>query len=143
AGKNVIYLTNVLIGKVWVCSGQSNMEWPVAATANGQQEIAAAKYPKIRLFQIPKVPAGKPVEDVVAEWKVCDPATIPQFSAVAYFFGRELQQELDVPVGLINTSWGGTRIEPWTPPAGFRAVEKVAKIADDVETTRANFEKQK
>lgn len=145
AGKNVVYLTDVLVGDVWVCSGQSNMEWPMTATKDAQKEIAAAKYPKIRLFHIPKTPAGKPVDDVAADWKACDPATVPSFSAVAFFFGRELQKELDVPIGLINTSWGGTRIEPWTPPVGFESVENpaVSKISKDVEAVHAGFEKQK
>lgn len=145
AGKNVIYLTDVLVGEVWVCSGQSNMEWPMTLTKDAQKEIAAAKYPRIRLFQITKNPTPKPVDDVTAEWKACEPASVASFSAVAYFFGREIHQELDVPVGLIHPSWGGTRIEPWTPPVGFEGVAnpEVSKLATFGETANAAYEKQK
>ena len=121
-GKNSIKLENILVGEVWVCSGQSNMEWSLAASMNPREEIAAANYPKIRLFHVPKVPAGQPAEDVKASWKVCSPKTAPRFSAVGYYYGRALHKELKVPIGLINSSWGGTRIEPWTPPAGFELV---------------------
>ena len=114
-GKNTINLKNVLIGEVWVCSGQSNMEWPLNRANNSQQEIAAANYPNIRLFHVKKTPMSQPQDDVqlTAAWKECSPETVANFSAVAHFFGRHLHQELDVPIGLIETAWGGTRIEPW------------------------------
>lgn len=104
-GKNEIKLTDVLIGEVWVASGQSNMEWSVSNSNNPKDEIEAAKYPNIRLFHVRKVPSVTPAEEVVLdrEWSECSPATIHNFSAVAYFFGREIQKELNVPVGLINT----------------------------------------
>lgn len=132
SGSSTIKLTDILIGEVWVCSGQSNMEWHVARATNAQEEIAAAKYPNIRLFHVPRTPAGLPQDDVPGDWKVCWPETVPTFSAVGYFFGRHLHQELDVPVGLINTSWGGTRIEPWTPPEGFAQVESVSEIGTGI-----------
>ncbi len=119
SGKNTIKLEDILVGEVWVGSGQSNMQWSVAASDKAQEEIAAADHPKIRLFSVPLVPAGVPAKNVNARWEVCTPQTIPNFSAVAYFFGRELHKSLDMPVGMIATSWGGTRIEPWIPPAGF------------------------
>lgn len=128
-GKNKIELDDILVGEVWVCSGQSNMEWNVAISNNPEQEIAAANHPQIRLFHVPKKPAGTPQSDVDAAWKVCTPKNIPTFSAVSYYFGRELNKELNVPIGLINTSWGGTRIEPWTPPSGFESVKDVSDIA--------------
>lgn len=131
-GNNSIELTDVLIGEVWVCSGQSNMEWPVTRANNPQEEIAAAKWPQIRLFHIPRTPAGTPQTDVDADWKVCSPETIPNFTAVGYFFGRDLHRELDVPIGLIESAWGGTRIEPWTPVPGFRSVPDLSSIGDDV-----------
>ncbi|MEW6356753.1 MAG: sialate O-acetylesterase [Planctomycetota bacterium] len=127
-GKNTITLDDVLTGEVWVCSGQSNMQWTVSSSLNPQEEIAAAKYPQIRLLTIPRKLSPVPVSDVEAEWQVCAPETIPGFSACAYYFGRHLHKELGVPVGLINTSWGGTRIEPWTPPVGFEAVPKLEAI---------------
>ena len=133
-GQNRIALKNILVGEVWVCSGQSNMAWPVSRSDNAEKEIAAAKFPQIRLFQIPRVPSIESADDVKAAWVECSPETVGSFSAVAYFFGRTLHEDLDVPVGLVNTSWGGTRIEPWTPPVGFRAVEAVADIAKQIET---------
>ena len=125
-GSNTLELTNVFFGEVWVCSGQSNMEWPVSISNDSEAEIAAAMYPKIRLFHIPKVPSGLPQQDVEADWYETSPETIPNFSAVAYYFGRKLYKNLDVPIGLINTSWGGTLIEPWTPPVGFAGVPALA-----------------
>ena len=131
-GSSSVELSDILIGEVWVCSGQSNMEWSVTRATNAKAEITAAKYPKIRLFHVPKVPAGLPQDDVEAQWKVCSPETVPSFSAVGYFFGRHLHKELDVPIGLINTSWGGTRIEPWTPPEGFAQVEAVKEMGESI-----------
>jgi sialate O-acetylesterase len=105
---------DVLIGEVWVCSGQSNMQWGVNASLDAAKEISAANYPKIRLFTVPNVMEEEPVDDFDAGWDVCSPDTVPGFSAVAYYFGRELHKELDVPIGLINTSWGGSQCEAWT-----------------------------
>jgi sialate O-acetylesterase len=114
-------LTNILIGEVWVCSGQSNMEMPLAdwgQVMNYEQEIASADYPEVRLLHVQKTTATQPRNEVGTEnnngWQVCSPATISKFSSVGYFFGRHLNQQLHVPVGLINTSWGGTIAEAWT-----------------------------
>jgi len=117
AGKNTIVIKDVLVGEVWVASGQSNMQMTVSSSKDSKEEIAAAKYPKIRLFSVPRVTAPTPQDDVKASWCECSPETVPGFSAVAYFFGRELHQKLDVPVGLIHTSWGGTPAEAWTTQA--------------------------
>ena len=141
-GKNSIKLDDILVGEVWVGSGQSNMEMSVRGSANGAQESAAAKYANIRLFHVPKRPSGRPEADVNTAWRPCQPDTVPGFSAALYFFGRELHKELDVPVGLIATSWGGTRIEPWTPPEGFQAVPKLANIAKQVGQAGATYRKQ-
>jgi len=127
---NSLKLGNILVGEVWVCSGQSNMEWSVSASMDSATEISAAKYPKVRLFHVPKRPSGQPEKDVSAAWKVCSPETIPRFSAVAYFFGRQVHKEFGVPVGLINSSWGGTRIEPWTPPEGLAAVPALSALLE-------------
>ena len=105
---------NVLVGEVWVCSGQSNMEWQVMNTRNAAQETAAANYPNMRLFTVPKVADINPKQDIDGSWCCCSPETIGGFSAVAYFFGREIHRKTGVPVGLINTSWGGTIAEAWT-----------------------------
>jgi sialate O-acetylesterase len=113
-GKNQIELKDILIGEVWVGSGQSNMEWPVIASQGGKETIKAAKFSQIRLFHVPKVSTKTPARDVNATWKVCSPETLPHFSGVLYYFGLRLHQDLNVPVGLINSSWGGSPIEPWT-----------------------------
>ena len=141
-GSNTLELTNVLFGEVWVCSGQSNMQWPVSASKDSEAEIAAGMYPKIRLFYVPRVAAGLLQHDVAADWHETTPETVANFSAVAYYFGRKLYKNLDVPIGLINTSWGGTRIEPWTPPVGFTAVPALASISKEVQDIQANYRAQ-
>ncbi len=113
-GKNTLKLNNILIGEVWICSGQSNMQWPVRASNNAEEEITNAKHPKIHLFTVPRVVAGKSQSNVDGEWVECGPDTVPNFSAVGYFFGRELHNKLGVPIGLIHSSWGGTPAESWT-----------------------------
>ncbi len=113
-GVNEIVFDNILIGDVWICSGQSNMEWILSNTKNAKQEIASANHPQIRLFTVEKQTAFKPLKDIKGgAWKVCDSLSVADFSAVAYFFGRKLNDELNVPIGLINTSWGGTNIQTW------------------------------
>jgi sialate O-acetylesterase len=141
-GKNSLKLTNILVGEVWLGSGQSNMQWSVSASLNAPQEIAAAKFPKIRLFLVPLVPSGTPAKDVVAQWVECDPKTVPGFSAVLYFFGREIHQKLDLPVGLIATSWGGTRIEPWIPPVSFETLPELKNELAHYKALKANYRKQ-
>ncbi len=113
AGKNEILVRNVTVGEVWVCSGQSNMEWPMTASYQPQQDIANSANGNIRLFTVPKLKAESPVDDVKSSWKECTPDNVKNFSAVAYYFGRELQKTLGVPVGLIHTSWGGSPAEVW------------------------------
>ena len=134
-GKNTVKLTDVLVGEVWLCSGQSNMEWNVANSNDFENEKAAANYPKIRHIKIPKLPNGFPQDDVDASWTVCSSDTVGSYTAAGYFFGRTLHKELDVPVGLVNSSWGGTRIEPWTPPCGFVGLPELADILKQVELT--------
>lgn len=113
-GSDTIKLSDVLCGEVWIGSGQSNMEWGVRISDNPEQEIAAANHPRIRIFDVARKIALSPEADVQGAWSAVTPQSIPNFSAVAYYFGRELQQELDVPVGLIGTNWGGTVVEAWT-----------------------------
>src|SRR5690606_33210689 len=128
-GNNSIELSNVLVGEVWLGSGQSNMQWSVQQSMNPKEEIEAAKHPNIRLFSVPLVTAAEPQFTVNATWTECKPETAKDFSAVLYYMGRKLHQELNVPVGLIGTSWGGTRIEPWTPIVGFERVESQKELA--------------
>lgn len=132
AGENTIELTNILVGEVWVCSGQSNMQWSVQQSDKAQEEISAATHPNIRLFNVPLVPSGTPAMNVNTKWTECTPQTIPGFSAVAYYYARTLEKELNVPIGVIATSWGGTRIEPWIPPVGFESEKEVKNIAEQV-----------
>jgi len=114
-GKNFRTIENIMIGEVWVCSGQSNMEFKVKTSKNAEAEIASANYPEIRLFTVKKKVSKEPLDSLdEGEWWVCNPETVPDFSAVGYFFGRNLYQHLKVPVGLIHTSWGGTVAETWT-----------------------------
>jgi sialate O-acetylesterase len=114
-GKNTIILDNILIGDVWICSGQSNMAMMVKSCNDPQNEIANANYPRIRLMNYPRNFQKEPVENVEnVKWTECSPETAGDFSAVAYFFGRHIHKELNVPIGLINTSWGGTNAEAWT-----------------------------
>ena len=115
SAEETIGLTNILIGDVWVCSGQSNMEFGLNNVINAGQEIAASTLPDIRLLNVPKNMQSKEQFDLEpCEWTACNPQTSPLFTAVGYFFGKELQPEIGVPVGLIHTSWGGTDIETWT-----------------------------
>ncbi|WP_163397638.1 sialate O-acetylesterase [Flavobacterium fluviatile] len=119
---NKIVLNNVLIGEVWICSGQSNMYFPVGkedgtwktGVKNYEEEIGKANFPNIRLFTVLTNASPKPLDDVSGRWAACSPETIKTFSAVAYFYGRELYQKLKIPIGLISSSWGGTKAEAWT-----------------------------
>ncbi|MFA6702109.1 MAG: sialate O-acetylesterase [Dysgonamonadaceae bacterium] len=146
---------NVMIGEVWICSGQSNMEMPLAGwgkVKDYEKEIAEAMYPNIRLLQVQKATSPYPLDDVKVDggsWQECSPATIALFSATAYFFGRDLHKNLNVPIGLINTSWGGTIAEAWTSkeslmnmPYFNNAVEAYSSLPKDVETRKASILKK-
>lgn len=131
-------IKDVLVGEVWLCSGQSNMEMGIGMVQDGAKEIAAANFPGLRLLKIPKAWLPEPQADQAGNWKTCTSETIAQggwngFSAAGYFFGRELHRKLNVPVGLIDATWGGTRIESWTSPEGFAAVPALAELNRAVE----------
>ena len=132
AASNEVTCSDVLVGDVWICSGQSNMEWPMGGVLNADEEIANADYPQIRLFDVPgHTTSPVPNADVPGGgWTPCSPDVVSGFSAVGYFFARHFHREAGVPVGLIGTNWGGTRIEPWTPPVGFRSVPELKAIAN-------------
>ncbi len=124
-GSNTVTFTDVLVGEVWICSGQSNMEFRLSQAINGDKEVADASYPQIRHFKVPNTIAIAPKDDISGgEWKVCAPAIAGEFTAVGYFFARELYNKLHVPVGLINTSWGGTHSETWTSRKGFEGSDE-------------------
>jgi sialate O-acetylesterase len=123
SGKNKLELDDILVGEVWLGSGQSNMEMGIAACDRAKEEIAAANLPSIRLFLVPKVNVPQPAKDVNAGWVVCSPKTVAAggwggFSAALYYFGQRLHKDLGVPLGLIDSSWGGSPIEPWTVSSG-------------------------
>ncbi len=124
AGKNSITINDVLVGEVWLCSGQSNMEWPLSRAANGRAALAAANRPALRLFQAKRDFNEKPQDDVISgRWAASTAATARNFSAVGYFFAVELQQKLNVPVGLIEADVGGTRAEAWMPIEIFESLK--------------------
>ena len=150
-GKNSLTVTDVLVGEVWVCSGQSNMEWTVSGSQNAAQEAEAGNFPKIRHFKVKKNTSRTPLKDVEGNWAVCSPTTVSSFSAVGYFFGRELHQKLNgAAVGLVGTNWGGTVAEAWTSESALLAnpelktlVESSKARADayDPKAAQANYEK--
>lgn len=122
-GKNTVTLTDLLVGEVWLASGQSNMEWNVARSQDAEQEIAAARHPLLRHIKIEHTVAGAPGDAVkTTGWKAATPETAGDFTAVGYFFARDLQRKLGVPVGLINSTWGGTAVEVWMGEAALRGV---------------------
>lgn len=124
---NDITFNNILVGEVWLCSGQSNMEWQVKSSMNAKDELSAADYPQIRAFNVVRELSIKPKSDLNGSWAVCSPETVGDFSAVAYFFARKLYQELNIPIGIINSSWGGTDIETWTSPESFSNLADIYK----------------
>jgi sialate O-acetylesterase len=138
-GRNTLERRDVLVGEVWFCSGQSNMEWELRDAVDGAREVAAASDPSLRLFLVPREPAGQPRDDTAADWQPCTPASADGFSAVAYYFGRELRETLGVPVGLIDAAWGGTRIEPWTPREAIEAAPALRDVAAEIETAEREY----
>jgi len=140
-GKNLLTLKNILVGEVWVCSGQSNMQWTVQNSNNATEEISAAKYPKIRLFSVQRKVAETPQDDCTGSWVECNPETIGGFSAVGYFFGRKLHKELGVPIGLIHTSWGGTPAEAWTSGPMLKTIPECEPILKRYSDAVANYPK--
>lgn len=119
---NSVTVSDVLVGEVWLCSGQSNMEWPVSKTNNFPEEKRNANFPQIRHFFVAHDVAMQPQETLKSgEWKVCSPATVGDFTAVGYFFARDLYQKLNVPIGLVHSSWGGSQIEGWISKEGMES----------------------
>jgi sialate O-acetylesterase len=142
-GKNTVQLDDVLVGEVWICSGQSNMQWPVAASKDADLEIPTAKYPSIRLIAVPNVGTQEPQKDFRGQWRLCRPDTVPGFSAVGYFFGRQLHQTLGVPIGLINDAWGGSACEAWIRRDLLAADEKYAPLLRKWEQTEKDYPRLK
>ncbi|MGC8863189.1 MAG: sialate O-acetylesterase [Armatimonadota bacterium] len=134
SGTNMVELKNVMVGEVWIASGQSNMQWPLSKTTDAEAAIKAAGDSMLRLFTVPHVPSAEPLARIEGGWKECTPETVSDFSAVAYYFGRELRKALGVPVGIIHASWGGTRVEAWTSLQALQSdpdfTESIADIKD-------------
>jgi len=145
--ENVVTFNDVLVGEVWICSGQSNMQWSVNVSLNPDLVRAGANRPQIRLFQIPLLTADTPQEDVLGTWRPCTPETVGDFSSIGYHFACQLNDVLQVPVGIIQSAWGGTYVEPWTSPTTIANHEAYKPIndtwaarlqeADSIEATKA------
>jgi sialate O-acetylesterase len=154
--EDAMTVENVMVGEVWVCSGQSNMEMALVRSDpwskgvfNYKSEIAAADYPNIRLFAVKRKIADTPQADCVGTWSPCSPETVAGFSAVAYFFAQKVHQETGLPIGLIHTSWGGTPAEAWTSERAlkklpdFIPVLEQLKLSDDaIETLKQEHEQK-
>jgi sialate O-acetylesterase len=139
-GNNTIEIKNLLVGEVWLCSGQSNMAMTVSRAKDFPQEQAAATCSAIRMFTVDRKTAVTPQDRCHGAWTVCSPETVGSFSATAYFFGRTLQQELNVPVGLINSSWGGTPIQAWTSVEAQQAHEELVPTLSNSEKQIAQYD---
>jgi sialate O-acetylesterase len=146
SGKNKIELHNVLLGEVWLCSGQSNMEFPLkkhqgwqTGVVNAEQEISQANYPMMRMFIVEKNTSTIPLNDVKGSWNICSPQTAGNFSAVAYYFGKRIQKETGFPVGLIHSSWGGTPAESWTKKEVLKSDKDFASILDRYDNSLKDY----
>jgi sialate O-acetylesterase len=149
AGKNTVTFNDVLIGEVWVCSGQSNMQWSVNQSKDADLEKPAARLPHVRLISVPQVGTQEPQWNFEGKWQTCSPETVGNFSAIGYFFGRQLHQTLGVPIGLIDNAWGGSTAEAWVrrdklaahPP--LKALhDRWVKIEANDDAAKAEFEKK-
>ncbi len=135
-----IVLSNILVGEVWVCSGQSNMQWSVAYSKDADLEVPAANYPQIRLMTVPNLGTQEKQEDFRARWEICTPESAAGFSAVGYFFGRQLHQTLDVPIGLIHNAWGGSAAEAWIPREAIDADRRLENVSLEWKNLEATYQ---
>ena len=126
-GKNKVTLRDVVVGEVWLCNGQSNMEWPLKNAPEPEKVLAAAQFPLMRQFKIPNTSSEQPADRVRGSWVACSPETAGSFTAVGYYFGKTLLPKLDVPIGLINDTWGGTKIEAWMSAEAREAFPFIAE----------------
>ncbi len=148
-GTNTITIRNILVGEAWVASGQSNMQWPVKASDNAAREIENAKHPRMRLFRVALKSSDVALDDVAGKWEECSPDSVPAFTAVGYFFGRHLHEKLGVPVGIIQSAWGGTPADAWTSlgalasdPALITAFAEWSKMLDGFPASMLRYERQ-
>jgi sialate O-acetylesterase len=144
SGKNTVTLQDVVVGEVWLCSGQSNMEWPISRSGNATEEIAAANYPLIRHIKISHKVENAPVETARTNgWQSASPQTAGNFSAVGYFFARDIFQKLGIPIGLVNSTWGGTPVESWMSPAALASDPAFKIIRERWEKDLADYPTKK
>ncbi len=139
-GDNAVTVNNLLVGEVWVCSGQSNMEWPFSMAHNAKEEGPKATFPKIRMFTVQQKTSIKPLAEAVGAWVECSPETVDNFSAVGYFFARDLYKKLGIPIGMIHTSWGGTPAQAWTSLEGFGAAPELQGYVAAASQKLANYD---
>jgi sialate O-acetylesterase len=146
----VLRVKNVVVGEVWLCSGPSNLFWPVKQCDHAKEEIASATYPKIRFFTVRRRMADTPQSDCEGRWVECSPASVPEVSGVGYFFARQLHVDLKIPVGLVQSFWGGSRIEAWTSMEALQADPALRPVLDywtpqlttfDAVRAKADYEK--
>ncbi len=143
-GANTITLRDVVVGDVWFCSGQSNIEWPVRLSDNAATEAGTARFPLIRHFKVAtQLAHGQPAAAVQGSWITCSPETAPHFSAVGFFFARDLHRDLGVPIGILDVTWGGTPIESWLAPAMLAATPHAASVAKAWSQTVAEYPAKK
>jgi sialate O-acetylesterase len=149
SGENTLTIKNILIGEVWLCSGQSNMERqlglrpPQLPIVDWEQDAAAADYPQMRLIQVQNKISTQPQDDFSGQWKICTPDSVKIFSAVAFYFARAVQKELNVPVGLIVSAWGGTKIEPWLSRETIQSNPGMEPEQDWLKKADSSYEKDK
>ena len=141
-GNNTITINNILTGEVWLCSGQSNMEWRLKQSNDAEAEIKNANYPDIRLFTVQNTITRTPQSDCIGSWSTCSPETAADFSAVGYFFGRKLHKDLNIPIGLISADWGGTPAEAWTSARTLKDFEDFAPAVEALKDYDPEKEKQ-
>lgn len=138
-----IVLSNIVVGEVWVCSGQSNMQWAVSQSDDADLEIATANYPNIRMITVPQTGTQEPQDDFKGQWDICTPETVGDFSGVGYFFGRQLHQSLGVPIGLIDNAWGGSAAEAWVDRKVLEADPRFAAYIEQWKNIEATFDFEK
>ncbi|WP_234033266.1 sialate O-acetylesterase [Pelagicoccus mobilis] len=140
SGADAVLVKDVLVGEVWLCSGQSNMQWPVKSANNFEEEKAAANYPRIRMFLTDLTANTEPQADCTGSWEVCSPDNVGEFSATAYFFGRKLHEDLDVPIGLIRSCWGGTPIRSWSSLSSLQQYSGIMELKATMDSQAERFD---
>ena len=141
ANSGILTVKDVLIGEVWLCSGQSNMEWTVKQADNFAEEKKDSNYPQIRHFFIEHIVEVEPQKDLKSgEWKLSSSETVGDFTAVGFFFAREIHKKLNIPVGLVHSSWGGSQIEGWISKDGMLSSDELKNYAENLPTDWAGFD---